>query len=87
MKSIILITGLIFGSAYFMFCQPTTAFGQDDKTSAKTKPPVLVRYVKPTRAKNKINRRNSAAKNKRKKTVLRRKVDSSKVPQLIRPAN
>jgi hypothetical protein len=86
MKSLILISGLIFGAACFTLCQPKNAFGQDDKTSAKTKPPVLIRYVKPARAKTKINRRNSAigAKNKRKKPVPARKVDLSKVPRVIR---
>lgn len=90
MKSLILIFGLILVSAGLVLCQPKTAFGQNDKTSAKTKPPVVVRIIKQTRTKAKINRRNSVntgAKGKRKRPTLRRRVDLSKVPRLIRPAN
>lgn len=90
MKRLILIFGLILGSAGFMVCQPETAFGQDDKTSVKSKPPTIIKYTKQAKTKRTANRWNSAnpnnnANGKRKRPRLRRKVDLSKVPYLIRP--
>jgi hypothetical protein len=70
-----LIFGLILLLAGGTFCRPENAFGQHDKSSAQIKPPKVVRYSKPTRTKN-----------KRKKT-MHRKVDLSKVPRVVRPAN
>lgn len=88
MKYLILMFGLICGSAVFMLCGTETAFGQNEKTSAQMNPPKLIRYTRPKRKKAQIPAKSSAgAKSKRKKTKLRRKIDSSKVPQLIRPAN
>jgi hypothetical protein len=89
---LILILGLISVSAGLVLCQPETAFGQDDKRSVKTKPPVVVRIIKQTRTKAKIHRRSSVnlytgVKGKRKRPTLRRRVDLPKVPRLIRPAN
>jgi hypothetical protein len=71
-----LIFGFMLISAGLIFSQPETACGQNAQTSRQTNPPKLIRNTKP-------------AKNKRKKTKLRRKVDLSKVPRVIsvRPAN
>ena len=91
MKSLILIFGFLLIVTGLTVCQPETAFGQD-KTTVKSKPPMLIRNTKQTRSKTKNKRRNSVnfynkAGKKSKKTKLRRKVDLSKVPRLIRPAN
>lgn len=69
MRNFIFVLVLILaGSIIF---QPEIAFGQE-KTSAKSNPPRLIRYSKPT-------------KKKAKKRKMKRKIDLSKVPQLIRP--
>lgn len=83
-----LIYGLILVLAGATLCQPEIAFGQNQKTSAQTNPPKLIKYTKPKQRKI-LNSANAytGAKGKRKKPKLRRKIDSSKVPQLIRPAN
>ena len=91
MKSLILIFGLLLIATGLTLCQPETAFGQD-KTSVKSKPPMLIRNTKQTRAKTKNKRRNSVnfynnAGKKSKKTPTRGKVDLSKVPRVIRVTN
>lgn len=58
-----------------ILCQPETTYGQNNQKSVKSNPPKLVKFVKPTK---------TGAKNKRKKTKLRRKVDMSKVPRVIK---
>jgi hypothetical protein len=83
-----LIYGLILVLAGATLCLPETANGQNKKTSAQTNPPKLIKYIKPVRKKilNSANA-DSKVKSKRKKTRMRRIVDLTKVPRLIRPAN
>jgi hypothetical protein len=91
MKSLILIFGFLLIGTGLMLCQPETAFGQD-KTSAKTEPPVIIGVIKQPRTKRKnksrkfVNSYNKAGK-KSKKATSRRKVDMSKVPRVIRVIN
>lgn len=83
-----LIYGLILVFVGATLCQPAIAYGQNKKTSAQTNPPKLIKYTKPKQKKipNSVNAY-SSTKGKKKRTKLRRRIDSSKVPQLIRPAN
>jgi hypothetical protein len=58
MKSLILIFSFLLIGTSLMLCQPETAFGQD-KTTVKSKPPVIIRITKQPPAKTKNKSRNS----------------------------
>lgn len=82
-----LIYGLILVLVGATLCQPAIAYGQNEKTSAQTKAPKLIKYTKPAQKKSQNSANLYKVNGKRKRPKLRRKIDSSKVPQLIRQAN
>lgn len=85
---IILTYGLILVLTGATLSQPETAFGQNEKTAAQTNPPKFIKYTKPARKRiSNFANASRGAKNKRKKIKPRRKIDSSEIPRLIRPAN
>lgn len=74
-----LIFVLIFVLAGPIFVEPENIYGQQKElTLTKPEPPKVVLKLKPTK---------SNVKNKRKKQTVRRKINLSIVPRVIRPTN